>query len=172
MQKGRDSLPKAKMALSLGVAASVVVLDQLSKLWVRANSPRMELLPGFLDLVHVENYGSAFGLLANQTFLLIIIPVASLFIILLFLRYLSSATTLGIISIGLILGGAIGNLIDRLRFDCVTDFIDVHLHNLFHWPAFNLADAAITVGILTLVYSLYRSGLFRKVYEHDRKAKD
>jgi len=160
------------MALSFGVAALVVVLDQLSKLWVRANSPQLELLPGFLDLVHVENYGSAFGLLANQTFLLITVTVASLLIILFFLRYLSPATTLGIVSIGLILGGAVGNLIDRLRFSYVTDFIDIHLQNLFHWPAFNLADAAITVGIFIFIYSFYRAGLFRKGYEHGHKTKD
>ncbi len=160
------------MVLSLGIAALVVVLDQLSKLWIRANSPRMELLPGFLDLVHVENYGSVFGLLANQTFLLIIITLTSLFIILLFFRYLSPATTLGVVSISLILGGAVGNLIDRLRFGCVTDFVDVHLQNIFHWPAFNLADTAIVVGIFTFIYSLYRSGLFRKVYEHEHKTKD
>jgi len=166
-----ERAPNTKMALSLGVAALVVTLDQLSKLWIRANSPRMELLPGFLDLVHVENYGSAFGLLANQTFLLITITIASLLIILLFLRYLSPATTLGIVSIGLILGGAVGNLIDRLRFGCVTDFIDFHLQNLFHWPAFNLADTAIVIGIFTFIYSLYRAEVFRKVYEHNHKTK-
>ena len=163
---------RRKLRLFLTAAALVLAFDRLSKLWIRANSPRIALLPGFLDLVHVENYGSAFGLLANQTFLLITISIASLFIILLFLHYLSPATTLSIVAIGLILGGAVGNLIDRLRFGYVTDFIDIHLQNLFHWPAFNLADAAITVGIFTLIYSLYRSGLFRKVYEHNRKPKN
>jgi signal peptidase II len=131
----------------------------------------MELLPGFLNLVYVKNYGSAFGLLANQTFLLITITIASLLIISLLLRYLSPATTLSIVSIGLILGGAIGNLIDRLRFGWVTDFIDIHLQNLFHWPAFNLADASITIGICLFIYSLYRSGLFKKAYEHERRTK-
>lgn len=160
---------RGKLGLFLFVVVLVLVLDQLSKLWVRANSPQIELLPGFLDLVHVENYGSAFGLLANQTFLLVTIGIASLLLILLFLRYLSPATTLGMLSIGLILGGAVGNLIDRLRFGHVTDFIDIHLGNLFHWPAFNIADAALTVGILTLIYSLYKSGVFRKTYEHNHK---
>ena len=172
--KSRVSLGehRGKLRLFLIVAALVVALDQVSKLWIRANSPRIELLPGFLDLVHVENYGSAFGLLANQTFLLTTISIASLLIILLFLRYLSPATTLSMVSIGLILGGAVGNLIDRLRFGYVTDFIDIHLQNFFHWPAFNFADAAITVGIFTLLYSFYKSGLFRKAYEHNRKPKN
>jgi signal peptidase II len=111
-------------------------------------------------------------LLANQTFLLIIVTIASLLAILLFLRYLSPATTLSIAFISLILGGAVGNLIDRLHLGYVTDFIDFRLWDNFHWPAFNFADAAITVGIFTFIYSLYLSGLFRKVYEHDRKSKN
>jgi signal peptidase II len=162
----------AKLRLFLSVVALVVVLDQLSKLWIRANSPRIELLPGFLDLIYVENYGSAFGLFANQTFLIIAISLVSLLIILLFLRHLSPATILSMVSIALILGGAIGNLIDRLRFGYVTDFIDIHLQNLFHWPAFNIADAAITVGILTLLFSFYKSGVFKRAYEHSPKPKE
>ena len=191
MQKGRDngSLGKfvgkdksriflaegrKQIRLSLAIAALVIALDQLSKFWIRTNLALTRSLPekGFLDLVHVENYGSAFGLLANQTFLLVAIIIAILFIVLLFFHYLYPTTTLSIVSTGLILGGAIGNLIDRFRFGCVTDFIHAHLQDLFHWPAFNLADTAITVGIFTFIYSLYRSGLFRKVYEHDRKIKD
>lgn len=162
---------RKQIVSSLGTAALVIAADQLSKLWIRGNLAPTESLPekGFLDLVYVENYGSAFGLLANQTFLLIAITIASLFIILLFFHYLYPATTLSIVSTGLILGGAIGNLIDRFRFGCVTDFIHAHLEGLFHWPAFNLADTAIVVGIFTFIYSLYRCGLFRKVYEDDRE---
>ncbi len=165
-----------KLALSLGVAVLVVVLDQLSKLWVRANLIPGEALPviGRLTLTYVRNTGSAFGLLANQTFLLIIITIVVVIIILLFLHYLSPVTALSVISIGLILGGAVGNLTDRLypSLGYVTDFVDVRLWGNLHWPVFNLADAAITVGIFAFIYSLYRAGLFRKVYEHDRKTKD
>ena len=168
MQKEQD---RRKIALFVVVAALVLALDQLSKSWVRNNTAEIELLPGFLDFVYVKNYGSAFGLLANQTFLLISITITSLVIILLFLRHLYRTTTLSFVSTGLILAGALGNLIDRLRFGYVTDFIDVHLGNLFHWYTFNLADTAIVIGILTFIYSLYRSGLFSKVYEH-RRSKD
>ena len=164
---------KRKIALFPLVAALVVALDQLSKSWVRAISPQIELLPGFLDLISVPpNYGAAFGLLANQTSLLIGITIASLIIIPLLLRYLSPASILSIVSIGLILGGAIGNLIDRLRLGYVTDFIDIHLGDLYHWYTFNLADAAIVIGIFTFIFSLYRAGLFSKVYEHERRSKD
>ena len=163
---------RAKLSLFLIVVALVVVLDQLSKLWIRANLPRIELLPGFLDLIYVENYGSAFGLFANQTFLLITISLVCLLIILLFLRYLAPATTFSLIAIALILGGAIGNLIDRLRFGYVTDFIDIHLQSLYHWPAFNVADAAITVGIITLLFSFYKSGVFKRAYGQNHRPKN
>ncbi len=161
MQKEQN---RKKIALSLPVAALVVAIDQLSKLWVRNNLPEIELLPGFLDFIYVKNYGSAFGLLANQTFLLIAITIASLIIILLFLHRLPSISTLTIVSAGLILGGALGNLIDRLRFGYVIDFIDVHLQNLFHWPTFNLADAAVVIGIFIFIYSIYRSSLLSKAH--------
>jgi len=150
----------------------VIFLDQLSKSWIKDNPHSIELLPGFLDLVYVENRGSAFGLLANQTVLIIAITVASLIIILLLLRHLSSTTTLSIVAAGLIFGGAIGNLIDRLRFGYVIDFIDIRLWGDSHWPAFNFADAAIVIGIFTFIYSLHRTGLFRKVYGHTGKIKN
>jgi signal peptidase II len=61
----------------------------------------------------------------------------------------------------------VGNLIDRIHLGYVIDFISLHIHELFHWPAFNVADAALTVGILMLIYYFYKSGVFRKVHEHN-----
>jgi len=163
----RDSIKKATLCLI--VIASVSVLDQLSKLWIRTHLAIGESLPitDRLSFIHIENPGSAFGLLANQTFLIITISIAGSLFILLFLRYLSPATNLSIVSIGLILGGAVGNLIDRIRSGCVTDFIYFRLWGDFHWRAFNIADAAITVGVFVLIYSFYRSGVFRKAYGRD-----
>jgi len=168
----RESIKKATLCLI--VIALISASDQLSKLWVRAHLAPWESLPitNRLSLIYIENTGSAFGLLANQAFLLIIISIAALLFILLFLRYLSPATTLSIISIGLILGGAVGNLIDRLRFGCVTDFIYFRLWGDFHWPAFNVADAAIVVGVFVLIYSFYQSGVFRKAYERNDRPQD
>jgi len=165
----RDSIKKA--ILCLIVIALVSASDQLSKLWIRAHLALGEslLITDRLSLSYIGNTGSAFGLLANQTFLLIIISIAALLFILLLLRYLSPATTLSVVSIGLILGGAVGNLIDRLRFGYVTDFIDIRLWSNFHWPVFNIADTAITVGVFTLIYSFYKSGVFRKTYERNHK---
>jgi signal peptidase II len=158
-----------RVTLCLIVIALVSASDQLSKLWIRAHLELGESLSitDRLSFIYIGNTGSAFGLLANQTFLIIIISIAALLFILLFLRYLSPATTLSIVSIGLIMGGAVGNLIDRLRFGYVTDFIYFRLWGNFHWPAFNIADAAITVGVFLLIYSFYRSGVFKKAYERD-----
>ena len=165
---------RGRLRLFLIVAALVVALDQLSKLWITAHLKLGESLPltDRLSLTYVGNTGSAFGLLANQAFLLIIIGIAGLLVIVLFLRYLSVATTLSMVSIGLILGGAMGNLTDRLRFGYVTDFVDFRLWGNFHWPVFNVADAALTVGILMFLYYLYKSGVFRKAYERNHRSQN
>jgi signal peptidase II len=165
----RDNIKRATLCLL--VIALVIALDQLSKLWIRTNLAIGESLPllGRLSLIHIGNTGSAFGLLANQTFLIIIISIAALLFILLFLRYLSPATKLSIVSIGFIMAGALGNLIDRIRDGSVTDFIYFRLWGNFHWPAFNIADASIVVGVCLLIYSFYRSGVFKKAYERSDK---
>jgi signal peptidase II len=161
---------RRRLGLFLIVAALIITFDQLSKAWIRAHLALGESLhlTDRLSLTYVWNTGSAFGLLANRTFLLIVIGIASLLIVLLFLRYLSQVTTLSMVSIGLVWGGAVGNFIDRLRLGHVTDFIHFRLWGNFYWYTFNIADAAITVGVFVLVYSLYKSGLFSKEYERDR----
>jgi signal peptidase II len=158
---------RGRLRLFLIVAALVVALDQLSKLWIHANHPAIELLPGFLSLVYSENTGAIFGLFHNHTELFIALGIAGSVIILVFLYYFPPATTVGTVSFALILSGAVGNLIDRIRLGYVIDFISIHLQDTFHWPAFNIADAALTVGILMLLYYLYKSGVFRKAYERN-----
>jgi signal peptidase II len=158
---------RGKLRLFLIVAALVVTLDQLSKLWIDANRPQIQLLPGFLDLVYVENTGAIFGLVHSHTELFIALGIAASVIILVFLYYFPPATTVGMLSFALILSGTVGNLIDRIRLGYVIDFISIHVQELFRWPAFNIADAALTVGILTLIYYFYKSGVFRKAHEHN-----
>jgi signal peptidase II len=163
---------RGRLRLLLIVAALVVVLDQLSKLWVRVNVPqtaRIELLPGFLDLVHVENTGAIFGLFSNHTEVFTALGIAGLVIILVFLYYFPPTTTVGVLSFALILGGVVGNLIDRIRVGYVTDFISIHLQTLFYWFPFNIADAAMTVAIFMLIYYFYKSGVFRKAYERNHR---
>jgi signal peptidase II len=165
---------RGKLRLLLIVTALVVTLDQLSKLWVRANlfqTDSIELLPGFLELVRIDNSGAIFGLLSSHTELLIALGIAGSVIILIFLYYFPPVNNLGVVSFALILGGAVGNLIDRIRLSYVTDFISIHLKDLFHWFPFNIADAAVTVGVFILIYYFYKAGIFRKEYEHNRESR-
>jgi signal peptidase II len=160
---------RARLRLFLIVAASVVILDQLSKLWINANRPQIGLLPGFLDLVYVENSGAIFGLFHSHAELFIALGIVASVVILVFLYYFPPATNVGTVSFALILSGAVGNLIDRIRFGYVIDFIGIHVQELFHWPAFNVADAALTVGIFMLIYYFYKWGVSRRAHEHGLK---
>jgi signal peptidase II len=137
-------------ARAAAVTAAVIVADQGSKALVRAGvdlGHRDGILPG-IELVHVRNRGVAFGLFSDGGVVLVALGVASVVALLAFFAT-HSRRPLVWLPTGLLLGGAAGNLIDRLRQGFVTDFIDLPL-----WPAFNLADACITVGVLTLLYVL------------------
>ena len=132
------------------VALVVVAADQATKALVRANlefGDRDGVFPG-IELVHVRNRGVAFGLFADGGLVLVLIGVASVIALLAFFAT-HSRRPLVWLPTGLLLGGAAGNLIDRLRQGYVTDFIDLPL-----WPAFNIADTCITIGVLSLLYVL------------------
>ena len=133
------------------IATIVVALDQLSKSWIRSNISFGEEFFQFgrLTLVHVWNTGAAFGMFTDQTVLLSVIAIAGLVLILILYRQMP-ASIIGSLALGLVFGGAIGNLTDRLRLGHVTDFIDVRLWDDYHWPAFNVADSCITIGTITL----------------------
>jgi signal peptidase II len=163
---------RARLRLFLIVAALMVTLDQLSKLWINANRPQIGLLPGFLDLVYVENRGAIFGLFHSHAELFIALGIVASVVILVFLYYFPPATNVGTVSFALILSGAVGNLIDRIRFGYVIDFIGIHVQELFHWPAFNVADAALTVGIFMLIYYFYKWGVSRRAHEHGLKPRN
>ena len=132
----------------LWVALAVVAADQLTKYLVRAHMSLGESIPaeGPVRLTHTTNSGGAFGLFANQAFLLTLTSVVLILFILVSPRFLHLESLWPRLGLGLVWGGAVGNLIDRLRCGEVTDFID-----LGDWPVFNLADSAITVGIIVLI---------------------
>jgi signal peptidase II len=138
----------------LGIIAVVVILDIATKEWIRSNLSPGGSFPEIwrLTVVNVQNTGSAFGMFTNQAFLLSIVAIAGLVVVLLFFRYLRDLGFLGGLALSLIFAGALGNLIDRLRFGCVTDFIYVRLWGNVFWPAFNIADSAITVGAILLAF--------------------
>lgn len=135
----------------------VIALDQSSKLWVNYTLPAGQSFPekGILRLTHTTNTGAIFGLFASQIFSLIFATLALVAILFLGYCYLSSFNSpWGKIALGLMLGGGLGNLLDRIRLGYVTDFIDVHIYGDFHWPVFNLADSALLLGMIILVYLL------------------
>ena len=137
-------------ARAAALAIAVVAVDQATKALVRANvdfGSRDGVLPG-IEIVHVRNRGVAFGLFSDGGFLLVAIGVASVVALLAFF-VTHSRRPLVWLPTGLLLGGAAGNLIDRTRQGYVTDFIDLPF-----WPAFNVADTCITIGVLSLLYVL------------------
>ena len=129
-----------------------IAADQTTKIWLNSTLTEGQSLfnLGFFHITLVRNTGSAFGLITNQAFLLSIVAIAGLVVVLLFFRYLKELGLAGGIALSLIFAGALGNLVDRLRLGYVTDFIYVRLWGYVYWPAFNVADSAITVGALSL----------------------
>lgn len=145
------------------LAGGVFVADQLTKWLAEAHlaSARITLLPGFFDLELVYNRGAAFGLFASlpdgwRQGLLILVALAASGLFVHMLRH--SPNRLTAIAVGLVLGGALGNLLDRVRWGWVVDFIHLHWHDL-SWPVFNLADSAITVGVAVLLWDNLREHL-------------
>ncbi len=139
-------------------ALLVVAADQLSKSWIRSNLAVGESMPetGFLRLTHVQNTGSAFGLLQDQALLLTIVAFIGIAVLLFFVLFMHRrfpflATMPAKLALGLVLGGTVGNLIDRLSDSYVTDFIDIG-----RWPAFNIADSTVVVSTIFLAYLLIR----------------
>jgi signal peptidase II len=135
------------------VSLAVVVLDQWTKWLVEvhlAHHAAQPIVPGFLNLTHVRNTGVAFGLFASHgmsaSWLLTGLGLLALSAVSLYFGYASPRDRGLLLALALVVGGAIGNLIDRIASGAVTDFIDVYV-GIHHWPSFNAADAAISIGI-------------------------
>lgn len=149
-----------KFAAPLVAAAVLTIADQWSKAWIVRHFGLLEaraVHPDHFHIVHVRNRGVAFGFLSNLdpswvNPLLIVATVLAVAAVLGYLNYLPGRGPAPC-GLGLILGGAVGNLIDRARVGYVVDFLDVHWRQ-YHWPAFNLADIGITVGILLLILDM------------------
>jgi len=140
-------------------------LDQITKYLVCKLLPlhsQVEAIHGFLTIIHIRNAGVAFGLLKGfgsqyKVFSLMLISAITIFLLVFIITQIKKNDWIQMVSLSLVLGGAVGNLIDRFRFGEVIDFIDVHWKSVYHWPTFNFADSAITVGIIIIViYELFR----------------
>jgi signal peptidase II len=150
-----------KYTLLLITVGAIVLCDQVTKLYVDAVMwpyQSITIIDNYFDITYIRNPGGAFGLFARAERWIVrplLLGLSAVAIVIILLMYRSTPTDRIIVRLAfaLIMGGAIGNLIDRVRFDEVIDFLDVHWYQ-YHWPAFNVADSAITVGVAILCWDL------------------
>lgn len=168
----RDGRKSGFLLLSL----LVLILDQWSKWMVEKYLPEhlpKEVIPGVLNFTHVTNTGVAFGLFAAKgnvagTLVLTVLGLTALAIVIIYFWRTPSHDRLMLTSLSLILGGAVGNLMDRMATGAVTDFIDAYI-GTYHWHTFNIADSAITIGICLMAFDILFAGR-RRAEEADSAA--
>ena len=141
----------------------IVVLDQISKVYIDTHMTLHDSIPvvqGFFNITYVRNPGAAFGFLADSTplvraFFLIGVSIFASGLIVYYVMKMKTEDILLTYGMSLIMGGAVGNLFDRVRLGEVIDFLDVYI-STYHWPAFNVADSAVSIGAVILFYKLIR----------------
>jgi len=147
-----------------GVVGTIFVLDQVTKAWIQETMRLHESIPiieRFFSLTYIRNAGAAFGLFAEHgnglrmAFFVTISIIAIVFLLTFFMRMPKEAL-LGRLSVAMVMGGALGNLVDRVRFGEVVDFLDFYI-GTYHWPAFNVADSCISVGVSLLILYFIRT---------------
>ena len=139
------------------ISFAIVILDQLTKKIILAKMALRDVVEvtSFFDIVHLHNYGAAFSFLHNaggwQRYFL---SAISIFVSIVLPFYIKKNQHDIFLAMGLtlVLGGAIGNLVDRLFLGYVVDFVSLHIDDVFYWPAFNVADSAISLGVIILIY--------------------
>lgn len=146
----------------LFVTLGILVADQWTKHLVEVHLPRgasEPVISGFLNLVHVRNTGVAFGLFASDggstSWVLTALGLVALAAVSIYFLWTPVRDRLLLTALALVAGGAVGNLLDRVMAGSVTDFVDVYVGS-YHWPAFNVADSAITVGIVLMILDTFR----------------
>ncbi|MDE0942537.1 MAG: signal peptidase II [Alphaproteobacteria bacterium] len=145
---------------SLGLAAGIMVLDQVSKFWLIAwveAQGGWAQVTGFFNLVMVWNRGISFGMLqSGETGRWLLVGFTSLVCIGLYIWLTRQSHLWPALALGAVIGGAVGNIVDRIWRGAVADFFDFHIMG-YHWPAFNVADSAITIGVAVLLYDSFRA---------------
>jgi signal peptidase II len=162
--EGKDAVVKAASSLHTSfwrlpglISLLLVLLDQATKALIVRQFPigwHKPVITGFFNLVHVRNSGAAWGIFAEHTWLLGLLSVLAAVLVVVFFRHLSGDQPVLALLLGLIHGGIVGNMIDRLCRGSVVDFLDFELRG-WHWPAFNVADSAISVGVLLLLLASF-----------------
>ncbi|MFQ5481788.1 MAG: signal peptidase II [Nitrospinaceae bacterium] len=144
----------------------LIILDQFTKMWIQIHVPEnhsLVVIRNFFSITHIRNPGVAFGWFASHTSqfkvpVFIIFSIIAIIAILIFFYQTPSHHQVSLIGLILLFSGAIGNLIDRIMYHEVVDFLDFY-HNGVHWPAFNIADSCITIGVGFLFLDLFRKDL-------------
>ncbi len=153
---------KEKLYITLSIVVSIVLLDQFTKSIIEHSlflNQVIEVIPNFFNIVYIKNPGAAFGMFGDLGTLRVFFLVGVSIVAVVILTYLigQAEGTPSVIALAMICGGAIGNLIDRAKFGEVTDFLDFYISE-YHWPAFNVADSAITVGVALMLVIYYYEG--------------
>ena len=142
-----------KKSKYLIISLVLLIIDQISKYFVMTNiklNKSIVIIPNFFKLTYTNNHGAAFSILEGNTILLIVVSIIALILIYLFLIKNHKLSSLEIFSYSLLIGGIIGNLIDRILYHYVIDFIHFEIFN-YHFPIFNIADVAIVIGIMIMI---------------------
>ncbi len=159
----REPGARSYFGVLLAISALVVLIDRITKHIILHRLPEAPhvVIPGFLRITHVENTGAAFSMFAESASPaavrngLIIFSLLAIVIVLAMLWRVGRTISLTSVALALILGGAIGNLYDRIRYHYVVDFIEVHIHH-YHWPDFNISDSCIVIGACLLMIEIFR----------------
>ena len=148
-----------RLAMHWGAGLSVLLLDQITKVIVDQKFPvnwSMDVIPGFFNLVHVRNYGAAWGMFAERTWLLGVVSLVAVVLLIANFHTMSERKPFNEWILSIIGGGIAGNMVDRFFRGSVIDFLDFHWHEVYHYPSFNVADIAISVGVcLYIAYAFF-----------------
>lgn len=158
------------MPIVVLIALAVAVLDQLTKALIQGvleHGAAVEVVPGFFRIVHWSNTGAAWGIFRDSNTLLAVVSVLTVLALYLFRHSLGLDRWCNRLGLGLIGGGIIGNFIDRVRLGYVVDFLDFSIGR-YHWPAFNIADSAICIGIGLYLISSWRADRVAKLQADSR----
>lgn len=162
---------KKKLLYLITLCTLILILDQVTKMYVHNNFTLHEsktVVDGFFSFTYVRNPGAAFGMLRDapdffrRIFFLSLTPIIMM-ALLYFLTTLKEDDNLQITAISFVFAGAIGNYIDRVRFEYVIDFLDFYLPKFGHYPAFNVADISIVCGVAAWMYCIYQEDIAKKV---------
>ena len=156
--------------LFLATVGIVVVLDQATKLWIRAHlmlGQQVSIVDSFLNLIYTMNQGIAFGFFSSnrhpyKKVLLTFGAIVAVFVFSWFAAHYGGKRRSIMFAVSLLIGGTVGNLIDRMSYGAVIDFVDLHYKHLYHWPAFNVADTAVTLATLILLARIVRMSSGKK----------